>query len=188
VTGQLRVALVTTHLPLREVFQRITAERIVSVGRITQAALAQWWGLATPRLALCALNPHAGEGGLFGHEERSVLAPAVETARREGIDVEGPFPADTLFVKAKRGDYDAVVACYHDQGLIPVKLAAFGRAVNVTLGLPFPRTSVDHGTAFDIAARGVADPGSLEAAVALASELSAPRPARVGGSPGGKAS
>jgi 4-hydroxythreonine-4-phosphate dehydrogenase len=166
VTGQLRVALVTTHLPLREVFQRITAERIVGVGRITQAALAQWWGLATPRLALCALNPHAGEGGLFGDEDDRILTPA---ARELGA--AGPLPADTVFVRALRGEFDAVLAPYHDVGMTAVKVAGFGSGVNVTLGLSFPRTAPDHGTAFDIAGRGIADPGSMRAALELAARL-----------------
>jgi 4-hydroxy-L-threonine phosphate dehydrogenase PdxA len=129
----------------------------------------------TPRLGLAGLNPHAGEDGLMGSEEREVLAPAVADARAEGIDVTGPFPADTIFVRAVRGEFDAVIAGYHDQGLIPVKLVAFGRAVNVTLGLPILRTSVDHGTAFDIARKGVANEGSLVEAILLATRLAAHR-------------
>jgi 4-hydroxythreonine-4-phosphate dehydrogenase len=128
-------------------------------------------GAARRRLALCGVNPHAGEGGLFGSEERDVLGPAAASLREEGIDVQGPLPADSAFVRAARGEFDAVVAAYHDQGLIPVKLLAFGRAVNVTLGLPFVRTSVDHGTGFDIAERGVADAGSLVEAMKLAARL-----------------
>jgi 4-hydroxythreonine-4-phosphate dehydrogenase len=124
-------------------------------------------------VAVCGLNPHAGEGGLFGREEQDVLVPAVAALREGGLDVVGPLPADTVFVRAVRGEFDAVVAAYHDQGLIPVKLAAFGQAVNVTLGLPFVRTSVDHGTGFDIVEKGVADEGSLLAALTLAAELSA---------------
>jgi 4-hydroxythreonine-4-phosphate dehydrogenase len=174
VGGGLRVALLTIHRALASVPGALRPEEVRRILRLVDRELPRF-GAGRRRIGLCGLNPHAGEGGLFGHEERSVLAPAVEAARREGVDVNGPFPADTLFVKAKRGDYDAVVACYHDQGLIPVKLAAFGRCVNVTLGLPFPRTSVDHGTAFDIAARGGADPGSLEAAIELAIELSGSR-------------
>jgi 4-phospho-D-threonate 3-dehydrogenase / 4-phospho-D-erythronate 3-dehydrogenase len=124
---------------------------------------------------VAGLNPHAGEHGLFGDEEERVMAPAIEACRARGIDVSGPFPADTIFGRAVRGEFDVVVACYHDQGLIPVKLLAFGRAVNVTLGLPIVRTSVDHGTAFDIAGRGVADPGSMIAAVQLAGRLAGQR-------------
>ena len=164
--GQLRVVLVTTHIPLREVPQRLTTEGIVAVGRLTEAALERWWGLATPRLALCALNPHAGEGGLFGDEDDRILRPAAQA-----LGAAGPLPADTVFVKALRGMFDAVLAPYHDVGMTAVKVAGFGKGVNVTLGLPFPRTSPDHGTAFDIAGKGVADPGSMRAALELATEL-----------------
>ena len=129
------------------------------------------FGLVEPRLALAGLNPHAGEGDLLGSEERRILAPAVEAARASGVRIDGPFPGDTIFVRASRGEFDAVIACYHDQGLIPVKLLAFGQAVNVTLGLPIVRTSVDHGTAFDIAGRGVADPSSMIVATLLAARL-----------------
>jgi 4-hydroxythreonine-4-phosphate dehydrogenase len=128
-----------------------------------------------PRLALAGVNPHAGENGLFGSEEVTVLGPAVAAARARGVDVQGPFPGDTVFGRAVRGEFDAVIACYHDQGLIPVKLLAFGQAVNVTLGLPIIRTSVDHGTAFDIAGQGVADPASMIAATLLAARLAAGR-------------
>ena len=124
-----------------------------------------------PRIAVAGLNPHAGEHGLFGREEEAVIAPAIACCRARGIDVSGPFPGDTIFVRARKGEFDVVVAAYHDQGLIPVKLVAFGRAVNVTLGLPIIRTSVDHGTAFDIAGKGVADPESMIAAVLLAAKL-----------------
>lgn len=164
--GPLRVVLVTTHIPLREVPQRLTTEGIVAVGRLTAAALERWWGLATPRLALCALNPHAGEGGLFGDEDDRILRPAAQA-----LGAAGPLPADTVFVKALRGMFDAVLAPYHDVGMTAVKVAGFGKGVNVTLGLPFPRTSPDHGTAFDIAGKGVADPGSMRAALELATEL-----------------
>jgi 4-hydroxythreonine-4-phosphate dehydrogenase len=139
---------------------------------------AQWLralGAAAPRVAMAGLNPHAGEGGLLGREDDEVLRPAVAEARAQGVDASGPWPADTVFVRAARGEFDAVVACYHDQGLIPVKLLAFGEAVNVTIGLPIIRTSVDHGTAFDIAGRGVADHGSLVAAVRLAARLAEAR-------------
>ena len=128
-----------------------------------------------PHLAVAGLNPHAGEDGLLGHEERKVIRPAIETAQKRGVNIEGPFPGDTIFGRAVRGEFDAVIACYHDQGLIPVKLLAFGRAVNVTLGLPIIRTSVDHGTAFDIAGRGVADPSSMIEATLLAARLARDR-------------
>ena len=131
------------------------------------------FGVITPRLAVAGLNPHAGEGGVLGVEDDRVLAPAVAAARARGIDVSGPFPADTVFVRASKGEFDCVLACYHDQGLIPVKLLAFGHAVNVTIGLPIIRTSVDHGTAFDIAGKGVADPGSMIEAVKLAARMAA---------------
>jgi 4-hydroxythreonine-4-phosphate dehydrogenase len=132
------------------------------------------FGIAAPRIAVAGLNPHAGEHGLFGREDEDAILPAVTACRARGIDVAGPFPADTIFLRAMRGEFDVVVACYHDQGLIPVKLVAFGQAVNVTIGLPIVRTSVDHGTAFDIAGRGVADPSSMIAAVRLAARLAAP--------------
>jgi 4-hydroxythreonine-4-phosphate dehydrogenase len=135
-------------------------------------------GVVTPRIAMAGLNPHAGESGLLGVEEQAVLGPAVAAARAAGADASGPWPADTVFVRAVRGEFDAVVACYHDQGLIPIKLLAFGDAVNVTIGLPIVRTSVDHGTAFDIAGRGVADAGSLVAAVMLAARLAESRRTR----------
>jgi 4-hydroxythreonine-4-phosphate dehydrogenase len=133
------------------------------------------FGWPSPRLAVAGLNPHAGEHGLLGTEEDEVLLPAIAACAARGLDVRGPFPADTLFNRAMKGEFDAVIACYHDQGLIPIKLVAFGRAVNVTLGLPIIRTSVDHGTAFDIAGRGVADPSSLIEAVRLAARLAGAR-------------
>jgi 4-hydroxythreonine-4-phosphate dehydrogenase len=167
----LRVVLATVHVPLADVPRVLTRESLETTIEITAAELPRF-GIPRPRLAVCGLNPHAGEHGLFGREEADVIAPAIATCREWDIDVEGPFPADTLFVRAMRGEFDVVVACYHDQGLIPVKLAAFGNAVNVTLGLPIIRTSVDHGTAFDIAGRGIADPGSMIAAVRLAAKLS----------------
>jgi len=164
----LRVALVTTHMPLREVPAQMTTERIVRVGRITQAGLRDWFAVAEPRLAVCALNPHAGEAGLFGDEDERLLAPAART-----LGAAGPLPADTVFVRALRGEFDAVLAPYHDVGMTAVKVAGFGRGVNVTLGLPFPRTAPDHGTAFDIAGKGIADPSSMRAALELAVQLAA---------------
>lgn len=166
----LKVVLATVHEPLANVPRLLT--RAVLDGIITLSAEGMpRFGVAHPRLALCGLNPHAGEAGLLGEEEEHVLRPSVEAARARGVAIEGPFPADTLFVRAVRGEFDAVIACYHDQGLIPVKLLSFGRSVNVTLGLPIVRTSVDHGTAFDIAGRGVADPSSLIEATLLAARL-----------------
>ncbi len=167
---QLRVVLLTVHVPLAEVPGLMTRELVEGMLRLTAASLPRF-GIAQPRLALAGLNPHAGEGGVLGSEEAAVLAPAVAAMRAQGMNVSGPFPADTVFVRASRGEFDCVVACYHDQGLIPVKLLAFGQAVNVTLGLPIIRTSVDHGTAFDIAGKGVADPGSMIEAVKLAARL-----------------
>jgi 4-hydroxythreonine-4-phosphate dehydrogenase len=168
----LRVVLATIHVPLSEVPRLVTQATLERVIRLTARELPRF-GCEAPRLALCGLNPHAGEGGVLGPEDQRVLEPAVAACRRDGIAVSGPFPADTLFVRASRGSYDAVVACYHDQGLIPVKMLAFGRSVNVTLGLPIIRTSVDHGTAFDIAGKGIADHGSLVEAIRLAARLAA---------------
>jgi len=170
VGGGLRVALLTIHRALRSVPDAVTADEVRRVVRLVARELPRF-GAKSRRVAVCGLNPHAGENGLFGTEERDTIAPAVLSLRQEGLDVHGPHPADTLFVRAIRDEFDAVVACYHDQGLIPVKLAAFGRAVNVTLGLPFVRTSVDHGTGFDIAEKGVADAGSLLEAMRLAATL-----------------
>jgi 4-hydroxythreonine-4-phosphate dehydrogenase len=166
----LRVVLATVHMPLARVPEAITPERLADIIDLTAEALPRF-GRSEPRLALAGLNPHAGEGGLLGLEEIEVLVPAVTAARARGIRIDGPLPGDTVFVRASRGEFDAVIACYHDQGLIPVKLLAFGRAVNVTLGLPIVRTSVDHGTAFDIARRGVADASSMVHAVLLAARL-----------------
>jgi 4-hydroxythreonine-4-phosphate dehydrogenase len=167
---QLRVVLATIHVPLAEVPRLLTTEGVRDVIELTARELPRF-GVSTPRLALAGLNPHAGEHGILGTEEQAVLEPAVAGARAAGIDVTGPLPADTVFVRALGGEYDAVIACYHDQGLIPVKLVAFGQAVNVTLGLPVIRTSVDHGTAFDIAGRGVANPESMIQAILLAAKL-----------------
>jgi 4-hydroxythreonine-4-phosphate dehydrogenase len=169
----LRVVLATVHIPLADVPRALTQSRLEEVIALASAELPRF-GFASPRLAVCGLNPHAGEHGLLGHDEERVIAPAIAACRARGVAVDGPFPADTIFLRAMRGEFDAVVACYHDQGLIPVKMAAFGRAVNVTLGLPIVRTSVDHGTAFDIAGKGAADPSSLIEAVKLAVRLARP--------------
>jgi 4-hydroxythreonine-4-phosphate dehydrogenase len=168
----LKVVLATVHVPLSEVPRCLTRERLDDVISLAAADVPRF-GVEHPRFALAGLNPHAGEEGLMGDEEARVLRPAVESARARGIAIEGPLPADTVFVRASRGQFDAVIACYHDQGLIPVKLLAFGQAVNVTLGLPIIRTSVDHGTAFDIAGQGKADPSSMIAATLLAAGLAA---------------
>ena len=170
----LRVVLATVHIPLAAVPAALTREVLEETIALAYAELPRF-GLPSPRLAVAGLNPHAGEHGLMGLEDDAVIAPAIDASRAKGIRVEGPFPADTVFVRAMRGDFDAVIACYHDQGLIPVKLVAFGRAVNVTLGLPIIRTSVDHGTAFDIAGQGIADPSSLVHAVLLAAQLASTR-------------
>lgn len=170
----LKVVLASVHVPLRDVSTMITRPLLDGVIDLTNCELPAF-GIATPRLALAGLNPHAGENGLIGDEEDRVFRPAVEAARARGIKIDGPFPGDTVFVRAVRGEFDAVIAGYHDQGLIPVKLLAFGRAVNVTLGLPIIRTSVDHGTAFDIAGQGVADPSSMIEATLLAARLAALR-------------
>lgn len=169
--GPLRVVLATTHLPLARVPAALSEERLIEQGRLTAAALERDWGIQRPRLALCALNPHASDGGLFGDEEARIFAPARDALRAEGIDVAGPIPADTVFVRALRGEFDAVIAPYHDVGMAAFKTAAFGRGVNVTLGLPFVRTSPDHGTALDIAGRGIADPSSMHEAIRLAARL-----------------
>ena len=169
-----KVVLATVHVPVADVPRMLTRPLIDGVIDLTARELPRF-GIRSPRIALAGLNPHAGEDGLMGTEEREVLRPAVESARARGIDVAGPYPADTIFVRAAKGEFDVVVACYHDQGLIPVKLLAFGTAVNVTLGLPIVRTSVDHGTAFDIAGKGVADPSSMIEATLLAARLSSAR-------------
>jgi 4-hydroxythreonine-4-phosphate dehydrogenase len=170
----LKVVLATVHVPLVEVSSVLTRELLEDVITVTARELPQF-GISLPRIALAGLNPHAGEGGLMGEEERDVLRPAVEQALTRGIVISGPYPGDTIFTRARNGEFDVVIACYHDQGLIPVKLLAFGTAVNVTLGLPIVRTSVDHGTAFDIAGRGVADPSSMIEATLLAARLARAR-------------
>jgi 4-phospho-D-threonate 3-dehydrogenase / 4-phospho-D-erythronate 3-dehydrogenase len=175
VGGGLKIMLATIHLPLREAIVQTRKESLLEMIRLTAAGLKRDFGLRTPRIAVAALNPHAGESGLFGDEEKKEVLPAVEMAQAEGLQAFGPYPADTLFYRLKQGHFDAVVALYHDQALIPIKLLAFGDAVNVTVGLPFIRTSVDHGTAYDIAGRGVADPGSLQSALTLAAQMATTR-------------
>ncbi len=165
-SDRLRVVLATTHIALREVPAAVTRSAILQAANVTRAGLTQWFGIAEPRIALCALNPHAGDGGRFGTEDDDLLAPV---AREAGIS--GPFPADTVFVRAMRGAFDAVIAPYHDVGMTAIKVASFGHAVNVTLGLPFPRTSPDHGTALDIAGKGIADAGSMVAAIRVCAEI-----------------
>ena len=162
----LRVVLATMHIPLRDVPKTLTKERIMETVATTRMGLRDWFHLAEPRIALCALNPHAGDHGRFGSEDDDVLAPAAKAC-----GVAGPFPADTVFVRALRGEFDAVIAPYHDVGMTAMKVAAFGKAVNVTLGLPFPRTSPDHGTALDIANRGIADASSMIEATLLCAAI-----------------
>ena len=162
----LRVVLATTHIALRDVTRHLTRDAIIGAAEVTRTGLREWFGIAEPCIALCALNPHAGDGGRFGAEDDELLAPAARTA-----GIAGPFPADTVFVRAMRGAFDAVIAPYHDVGMTAIKVAAFGSAVNVTLGLPFPRTSPDHGTALDIAGRGLADPSSMIEAVLLCADI-----------------
>jgi 4-hydroxythreonine-4-phosphate dehydrogenase len=168
---ELAVVPVTIHLPLREIFDHLSADLIVETGRIVANDLSHRFRLSHPRLVVAGLNPHAGEEGMLGEEDRAIVAPAVTRLLAAGIDAKGPLPADTLFHKDARARYDAALCMYHDQALIPIKTLAFDHAVNVTLGLPFVRTSPDHGTAFDIAGKGVADPTSLVAALRLAARL-----------------
>ena len=162
----LRVVLATTHLPLREAIRAVTQPAIVEAASITRRGLREWFGIAEPRIALCAINPHAGDGGRFGSEDDEILRPAAAAA-----NVAGPFPADTVFVRTMRGEFDAVIAPYHDVGMTAIKVASFGSAVNVTLGLPFPRTSPDHGTALDIAGRGIADASSMIEAILMRARI-----------------
>jgi 4-hydroxythreonine-4-phosphate dehydrogenase len=169
--AKLKVCLVTTHCALRDVVQRLSADNVLATIQITNDSLQRQFGLVRPRLAVLALNPHAGEGGLFGSEEKHSIAPAIKSAQAIGIDASGPYSADSLFHFAAQGQFDAVVCMYHDQGLIPLKLLHFDDAVNVTLGLPIVRTSVDHGTAYDLAGTGKASPSSLIAAVKMADEM-----------------
>ena len=180
VAGRLRVALVTTHLPLRSVPAAITKRRLTSTLRVLERDLREKFGCARPRILVCGLNPHAGESGHLGREEIDVIEPVIADLQGDGMDLIGPLPADTLFVPARLADADAVLAMYHDQGLPVLKHAGFGEAVNVTLGLPIIRTSVDHGTALDLAGTGRADEGSLQAAVELAIALAQLRHATKG--------
>jgi 4-hydroxythreonine-4-phosphate dehydrogenase len=172
---KLRVALVTIHCALKEVPSLLSKEKVLRTIRITARALERDFGISRPLLAVTALNPHAGEEGLFGAEEDQIIRPAIRKAKAEGHRVEGPFPADSLFYRAAGGEFDAVVSMYHDQGLIPLKLLHFSDAVNVTLGLPIIRTSVDHGTAYDIAGKDMADPSSLKAAIEMAAQIAGNR-------------
>jgi len=168
VGGKLRVSLVTTHIPLRRVFRNLSIERILKVIQITDDSLRRYFGFRRPRIGVSGFNPHASDGGRFGDEEALYIKPAIKKAAISGIRTEGPISPDVLFMKALEGAYDAEVVMYHDQGLIPIKMHAFGSAVNVTLGLPIIRTSVDHGTGFDIAGKGVASASSMKAAIRLA--------------------
>ncbi len=171
VSSALRVVLLTTHLPLAKALTYVKKDRVEKTLRLIDRELRRW-GIARPRIAVAAVNPHGAEGGLFGIEEASELIPAIDACNRDPeFDVRGPFSADTVFLRASRGEFDVVLSCYHDQGMIPVKCLSFGEAVNVTLGLPFIRTAVDHGTAFDIAGKGQADPRSMIEAIKLAAHL-----------------
>ena len=176
-SDKLRVVLATTHIPLREVPDALTQEAIVTAAVVTRRGLQDWFGIAEPRIALCALNPHGGDNGRFGREDDLLLRPA---ATASGL--LGPFPADTVFVRAMRGEFDAVIAPYHDVGMTAIKVASFGSAVNVTLGLPFPRTSPDHGTALGIAGKGIADPSSMKEAIRVCARIVDLTGSRPGGS------
>jgi 4-hydroxythreonine-4-phosphate dehydrogenase len=176
---ELAVVPVTIHLPFKDVVMQLTSDLISETGRIVARDLSARFGISRPRIAVAGLNPHAGEEGALGEEDRAIVAPAVNRLRAEGLDALGPLPADTLFHERARANYDVALCMYHDQALIPIKTLAFDHAVNVTLGLPFVRTSPDHGTAFDIAGTGTADPSSLVAALTLAARLSAAAPALV---------
>jgi 4-hydroxythreonine-4-phosphate dehydrogenase len=172
VAANLRIVLISTHVPLAVAIRMVERDRLIRIINLTHRELLRW-GIERPRLAVAALNPHGAEGGLFGVEEASEILPAIEACNEDDdVNVRGPFSADTVFLRASRGEFDAVIACYHDQAMIPIKCLSFGEAVNVTLGLPFVRTSVDHGTAFDIAGKGLAEHSSMVAAIKLASELS----------------
>jgi 4-hydroxythreonine-4-phosphate dehydrogenase len=176
-SAALAVVPVTIHVSLRDALSQLSSDLIVTTARIVVSGLKARFGLSRPRLAVSGLNPHAGEDGSIGIEDKTIVAPAVEILRREGIEIRGPLPADTMFHEAARRTYDCAICMYHDQALIPIKTLAFEDAVNVTLGLPFIRTSPDHGTAFDIAGTGTANPSSLIAALRLAARMVAARPA-----------
>jgi 4-hydroxythreonine-4-phosphate dehydrogenase len=169
--GPLKVVLATIHVPLLSLWGRLNIGAVFHPIELVHQALVDWFDIPRPRIAVCGLNPHAGENGQFGDEEERVISPAIFMAREQGIDATGPYPGDTIFLAARDGKYDAVVAMYHDQGLIPIKLLAFDRAVNLTIGLPIVRTSPDHGTAFDIVGQNRANPGSMRAAIELAIDL-----------------
>jgi 4-hydroxythreonine-4-phosphate dehydrogenase len=174
-TPRMRVALLTTHLPLRAVADAVTGEALERVLRIVHRALRQDFGIADPVIAVLGLNPHAGEDGLLGHEERDIMQPVLGLLRGEGMRLEGPLPADTAFLPARLAGVDAVLAIYHDQGLPVLKHSDFANAVNMTLGLPYPRVAVDHGTALDLAGRGMADPSSLQAAIGTCARIARTR-------------
>jgi 4-hydroxythreonine-4-phosphate dehydrogenase len=173
--GPLKVVLATVHIPLAGVWGRLNIGAVFQPIELVHEALVNWFDIPKPRIAVCGVNPHAGENGQFGDDEERIIAPAILMARDQGIDVTGPYPGDTVFLQAKNGKFDAVVAMYHDQGLIPVKLLAFDQAVNLTIGLPIVRTSPDHGTAFDIVGRNRANPGSMRAAIEMAINLAIKR-------------
>jgi len=176
--GPLKVVLATVHMPLMGVWGRLNIGAVFQPIELLQQAMVEWFDTPKPRIAVCGLNPHASENGQFGDEEERIITPAITMAREQGIDATGPYPPDTIFLAARDGKYDAVVAMYHDQGLIPVKLLAFDQAVNLTIGLPIIRTSPDHGTAFDIVGRNRANPGSMRAAIELAIDLAVKRQRR----------
>jgi 4-hydroxythreonine-4-phosphate dehydrogenase len=171
VAQQMKVALATIHLPLMDVRNVFTIGCVFQPMDMMHQALVNWFGISKPKIGICGLNPHASDEGRFGDEEHRIIKPAITMARDVGIDAHGPFPADTLFYRAMQGEFDGIVAMYHDQGLIPIKMLAFDSSVNVTLGLPFIRTSVDHGTAFDIAGKNRANPGSMKCALKLACQV-----------------
>jgi 4-hydroxythreonine-4-phosphate dehydrogenase len=173
--GPLKVALATVHVPLNSLWGRLNIGAVFQPIELLHQAMVEWFDIPKPRIAVAGVNPHASENGQFGDEEERIISPAIMMAREQGIDVSGPYPPDTIFLKARDGLYDAVVAMYHDQGLIPVKLLAFDQAVNITLGLPIIRTSPDHGTAFDIVGRNRANPGSMRAAIEMAIDLAVKR-------------
>jgi 4-hydroxythreonine-4-phosphate dehydrogenase len=173
--GPLKVVLATVHIPLMGLWGRLNIGAVFQPIELLHQAMVEWFDVPKPRIAVCGVNPHASENGQFGDEEERIIAPAILMAREQGIDVTGPYPPDTVFMRARDKHFDAVVAMYHDQGLIPVKLLAFDQAVNVTLGLPIIRTSPDHGTAFDIVGRNRANPGSMRAAIELAIEVAVKR-------------